>query len=166
MTSTSAPASEAPAGKYVLIFAAVQAALGLALAALESALKTDLGTGSSIGTLVAGVAVAMHYFARDHRRGMTRGEQLRFAAWGMLVSLIWSAMIFFAILLYLAGARDFATTLKGLVLWVRSNAGIAALVAAGATLFLFAFLYFGSGLFSRQFARQLNAPTNSPTPKP
>lgn len=140
--------------KYIWILVAVQAVGGAVLLGLQAAFAVDLGSGGNIGVMIGSIAGAMHYFVLDHKRALSQVERWRFTLYGLLASLIWSVVAAAAIFAIFVGIDDLKIAIPEALAWVKDNLGIMTFVVLFTLGLLFAMLYFMSGAFSRQFAKQ------------
>ena len=139
------------------MFAAVYLALSAAVAAVLIFFDLNSNTGVSVAVLLAATAAAAQKFVAGHARPLQRGEQLRFALLATAATMLLTVLQVAAILPMYVAAAELPQLASEAQAWVAANVGLVVFVAAVVIGLFFAVLYFGSGWFSRMFAKRLGA---------
>jgi hypothetical protein len=156
MASTSA-ADEANLWPALAMFAVVYLVLSAAVAAVLIFLDLNSNTGVSIAVLLAATAAAAQKFVTGHGRTLSRREQLRFALLAITATMLLTLVQVAAIVPIYFTAAELPQLASEAQAWATANVGLVVFIAAFVVAMFFAVLYFGSGWFSRMFAKRLDA---------
>jgi hypothetical protein len=153
MTSATT-ATESNLRPAVLWFAGIYVGLSSLVSAVLVIFSLDGNSGVGIGVLVASIAAAAHKFVADHRRAMTRGEQLRFALIALAITLVITILQVVVVILATVSQAELPALLDEVHAWAVANAGFLSFAIVVTVLIYFAVLYFISGAFSRWFNKR------------
>jgi hypothetical protein len=155
---TSAPTvTESNLWPALLWYSAIYLGLSAVVTAVLMIFDLEGNSGVGMGVLVAATAAAARKFVVDHRRAMTRGEQLRFALMGLAATLVITLVQMVVSALVLINRSEIPALYDEVRVWIAANAGLLAIIIAGVVIVYFAVLYFTSGGFSRWFDKRLAA---------
>lgn len=153
-------AGEANLWPALAMFAVVYLALSAAVAAVLIFFDLNSNTGVSIAILLGATAAAAQTFVAGHARPLRRGEQLRFALCAIAVTMLLTLVQVAAIVPIYFTAAELPQLAAEAQAWATANVGLLAFIVAFVVVMFFAALYFGSGWFSRMFAKRLDASGN------
>ena len=156
MTSTTT-GTESNLWPAVLWFSAIYLGLSAIVSAVLVIFDLDASSGVGVGVLVAATAAAARMFVLDHRRAMTRREQLHFALITLIATIAITLVQVAVATLAVISKDELPALFDELRVWIAANTGFLAVVIVGMVIVYFAILYFAAGGFSRWFAKRLAA---------
>ena len=156
MASTPAP-SEANLWPALAVFTVVYLVMSAAVAAVLIFFDLNSNTGVSIAVLLAATAAAAQKFVAGHARPLQRGEQLRFAFLATAATMLLTLVQVAAIVPIYFTAAELPQLAAEAQAWAAANVGLVVFIAVVVVGLFFAVLYFGSGWFTRMFAKRLDA---------
>ena len=156
MASTPPP-SEANLWPALAVFTIVYLVMSAAVAAVLIFFDLNSNTGVSIAVLLAATPAAAQKFVAGHARPLQRGEQLRFAFLATAATLLLTLVQVAAIVPIYFTAAELPQLATEAQAWAAANVGLVVFIAVVVVGLFFAVLYFGSGWFSRMFAKRLDA---------
>jgi hypothetical protein len=151
------PETESNLWPSVLLFSVVYLGLSALVTGVLVIFNLNANSGVGIGVLVAATATAARKFVVDHRRPLSRKEQLRFTLLAFAALILISLVQLVAAGLLLIGINALPAAIAAARAWVAANAGLLSGIVGFVLLLYFAILYFTSGWFSRLFAKRLAA---------
>jgi hypothetical protein len=141
----------------LLVFGLAYLVMSALVTAVLVIFNIDAPGGVAIGVLVAAIAISARKFDVDHRRALTRGEQVRFALFALGTILLISLLQIVVLVPMIVGVAGLPGALAEVKAGIAENTTVLALVIAAVVLIYFAVLYFTSGWFSRSFSKRLTA---------
>ena len=145
----------APLARYILQLIGIAGLLIAISIAVSIFFNFDLPRSTDIIALIASTAAVGQSFARKQGRAMAKGERLRFANLGTLISVALTWGIIFLALFFLIGSFSPTVIAQGMGLTKLPPLWLLALLQAVAALITWLVLYFGLGFFGRQMVKQM-----------
>ncbi len=146
----------APLARYLWQFTGLFVLLTALAIAVPYIFNFDLPSATAIIVVMASAAAVGQNFARKEGRAMAKGERLRFANLGTLISMVLTLGTIFLSLFFLIGSFSPAVIAQSMGLTELPPLWLLALLQAVAALITWLVLYFGLGFFSKQMVKQMN----------
>lgn len=141
----------------LLLFSVAYLLVSALVTGVLIAFDLNSNTGVSIGLLVAATAVAARKFVIDHRRPLSRGEQLRFALLATAATAVITLIQVVVVMPMFFTAAELPQLIAEVKAWAAANAMLLSLITLVVLLLSLMALYFASGWFSRWFDKRLTA---------
>ena len=141
----------------VLLFSVTYLLVSALVTGVLIAFDLNSNTGVSAGLLVAATTVAARKFVIDHRRPLSRGEQVRFALLATAATLVITIIQLAVVMPMFFTAAELPQLIAEAKAWAAANAGLLSLISLVVLLLSLMVLYFTAGWFSRWFDKRLTA---------
>ena len=141
----------------VLLFSVSYLLVSALVTGMLVAFDLNSNTGVSIGLLLAATAVAARKFVIDHRRPLSRGEQMRFAFLATAAMLVITLIQVVVVMPMFFTAAELPQLIAEAKAWAAANAVLLSLISLVVLILSLMVLYFASGWFSRWFDKRLTA---------
>ena len=141
----------------VLLFSVAYLLVSALVTGVLIAFDLNSNTGVSIGLLLAATAIAARKFVIDHRRPLSRGEQVQFALWATAATLVITLIQVVVVMPMFFTAAELPQLIAEAKTWAAANAVLLSLISLVVLFLSLMVLYFASGWFSRWFDKRLTA---------